>query len=202
MKRAPSVRVLGILGALLVPALAVAAFNLPHAFQSGEVLTAANLNNNFNAVKTELEALQARVTMLENASAAKTDLQALTTRVTTLETNSSSKTDVQALQSRVTTVEGTSAELSRVSLSKCKWHWEPCNIPMFEECVAQCPANTFALAGGCDSSNATSISEHRPAPAVYPPFPPSGAPAKDYDKWVCESSDGTFQNSYVLCCAF
>jgi len=181
MKRSPSVRVLGILAAVLVPALAVAAFNLPHGFTSGEVLTAANLNSNFNAVKQELEALQARVTALENSS--------------------STKSDLQALQSKVTTVEGTTQELSRVSLSNCKWYWQGCNIPMFDECVAQCPANTYALAGGCDSSNATSISEHRPAPAVYPPFPPTGAPAKQYDKWVCEASDGVFQNSYVLCCA-
>jgi len=180
MKRPPSVRVLGILGALLVPALAVAAFNLPHAFSQGELLTAANLNNNFNAIKAELESLQARVA--------------------TLETNSGSKADLTALQGRVTTIEGTSTELSRVALTNCKWYWQGCNIPMFEECVAQCPANTYALAGGCDSSNATAVSEDRPAPAVYPPFPPSGASPKQYDKWVCESSNGTFQNSYVLCC--
>jgi len=180
MTRAPSIRIMGILAALLVPALAVAAFNLPHAFSSGEVLTAANLNSNFNAIKAELESLQARVTTLEN--------------------NSSTKTDLTALQSRVATVETASQEHSRVALTNCKWYWQGCNIPMFEECVAQCPANSYALAGGCDSSNATAVSEDRPAPAVYPPFPPSGASPKQYDKWVCESSNGTFQNSYVLCC--
>jgi hypothetical protein len=37
----------------------VAALNLPHTFQPTEVLTAANLNDNFGAVKTEVEALQA-----------------------------------------------------------------------------------------------------------------------------------------------
>jgi len=64
MKRAWP-RYLGVVAAMLVPAAVIAAFNVPHAFQSGEVLKADSLNTNFNAVKAELEALQARVSSLE-----------------------------------------------------------------------------------------------------------------------------------------
>lgn len=181
MKKWPrSYRYLGVVGALLVPALAVAAFNLPHGFMAGEVLTAANLNNNFNAVKQELESLQSRVTTLENGTVSKAEYQALAARVAALETSST--------------------ELNRVSLKSCKWHYEQCNnIPAFQECTAVCPVGTYALAGGCDAANASSMSEDRPAPPG-PPFPPSGSSAKLYDRYVCEASEGTFQNTYVLCC--
>jgi len=167
--------------ALLVPALAIAAFNIPHGFMSGEVLTAQNLNDNFNAVKQELESLQARVTALENTRATKTELQ--------------------ALQGQVGTLQSTTGELSRVSLPNCKWYWEHCDAPMSQECPAICPAGTYPLAGACDAANAASLSEHRTSVAANVSFPPTGSSAKLYDRWVCESSDGVLQNTYVLCCA-
>jgi hypothetical protein len=180
MKKRPIVHYVGVGLALLVPALAVAAFNVPHGFMSGEVLTAQNLNDNFNAVKQELEALQARVTTLENGRA--------------------TKSEVQAVQTKVTTLESTTTELSRVSLPNCKWYWQTCNAPASTECAAVCPANTFPLAGACDAANANSLSEHRTSVGAGP-FPPSGSSAKLYDRWVCESSDGVLQNTYVFCCA-
>lgn len=64
MKQPGSVRFMGLAAALLVPALAAAALNLPHNFMTGEVLTAAKLNDNFNAVKREVEALQTTTTQL------------------------------------------------------------------------------------------------------------------------------------------
>jgi hypothetical protein len=180
MKRRRTVRLLGAGLAVLVPALAIAAFNVPHAFQSGEVLTAQNLNDNFNAVKAELESLQARVAALENGRA--------------------TKAEVQAVQTKVTTVEGTTTELSRVSLSKCQWHWKTCNAQMSEECQLTCPSGTFPLAGGCDSTNATSVSEHRPSVAEGAAFPPSPSSPKAYTIYTCESANGVLQNTYALCC--
>ena len=180
MKNRPIVRYLGVGLALLVPALAIAAFNIPHGFMSGEVLTAQSLNDNFSAVKQELESLQARVAALENTHATKTDLQ--------------------AVQGRVTTLESSTAELSRVSLSKCKLYWQNCNAPASTECAAVCPSGTFPIAGSCDAANAASLSEHR-ASTANPTFPASGASPKEYDRWVCESSDGVLQNTYVVCCA-
>jgi hypothetical protein len=181
MKRRPIVRYVGVGLALLVPALAIAAFNVPHGFMSGEVLTAQNLNDNFNAVKAELESLQSRVTALENGRATKTDVQGLQTRVMNLET--------------------TTGELSRVSLSSCKLYWHTCNAPASTECEAVCPANTYPIAGSCDAAGGNSLSEHRASVGAGVPFPPTGASPKQYDRWVCESSDGTLQNTYVVCCA-
>jgi hypothetical protein len=66
MKKSSWPRYVGVIGAMLVPALVIAAFNIPHAFQTGEVLKADSLNTNFNAVKQELESLQARVSTLES----------------------------------------------------------------------------------------------------------------------------------------
>jgi hypothetical protein len=180
MKKRPIVRYVGVGLALLVPALAIAAFNVPHGFMSGEVLTAQNLNDNFNAVKTELESLQARVAALEN--------------------NRATKTELQTLQGRVGTLETTATELSRVSLSKCKLYWKTCNAPAGQECEAVCPAGSFPIAGSCDAAGGNSLSEHRASVGLGVTFPATGASPKEYDRWVCESSDGTLQNTYVVCC--
>jgi hypothetical protein len=179
MTKRPIVRYVGVGLALLVPALAIAAFNVPHGFMAGEVLTAQNLNDDFNAVKQELEALQARVTALENGR--------------------STKSELQTVSGRVSTLESTATELSRVSLSNCKLYWQTCNAPASTECAAVCPSGTFPIAGSCDAANAASLSEHR-ASTANPTFPASGASPKQYDRWVCESSDGVLQNTYVVCC--
>jgi len=180
MKRRRTVRLLGAGLAVLVPALAIAAFNVPHAFQSGEVLTAQNLNDNFNAVKTELESLQARVAALE--------------------ANHATKAEVNTVAARVTSVEATAAELSRVSLSKCQWHWQTCNAAMSVECQLTCPSGTYPIAGGCDSAAGNSVSEHRPSVSMGMTFPATPSSPKAYNIYTCESADGVTQNTYALCC--
>ncbi len=53
-------RAVGIGVALLVPTVAVA-LTIPNTFNSGEPLSSADLNENFNAVRLEVESLEARV---------------------------------------------------------------------------------------------------------------------------------------------
>ena len=62
--------ILGVAGALLLPALAVAAFSVPHSFSAGEVISSQQMNSNFAAIKTELEALQTINTARETENAA------------------------------------------------------------------------------------------------------------------------------------
>jgi len=158
MKRFSWSRSLGIIGAVLVPAAVIAAFNVPHAFQSGEVLKADSLNTNFNAVKAELESLQARMTMLETTAAGAVP-------------------------------------------KDCVWIWNnPCAAGAGVDCIAQCPANKYALAGGCHTVYPAGITESHPGPPTGAPFPNSGTSAKSWNQWACKAS-GDLRTAYVLCCA-
>jgi hypothetical protein len=58
---------LGVAGALALPALAVAAVELPHLFVAGDVISAAEMNANFKALTDELEALRGEVDALKEA---------------------------------------------------------------------------------------------------------------------------------------
>ena len=56
---------LGLAAALIVPTLAVAALNIPHIFESGEVISSSEVNANFEAVGDETDTLEARLANLE-----------------------------------------------------------------------------------------------------------------------------------------
>jgi hypothetical protein len=56
---------LGVAGAVLLPALAIAAFDIPNSFTAGTVISSSKVNRNFEAVADELTALQNRVAALE-----------------------------------------------------------------------------------------------------------------------------------------
>src|SRR5688572_27783903 len=58
---------LGIAGALLVPALAVAAVEIPNVFEGGDPVSASQMNENFQVMTDAIEALEARVEKFENA---------------------------------------------------------------------------------------------------------------------------------------
>jgi outer membrane murein-binding lipoprotein Lpp len=62
-------RYAGIVGALCVPAVA-AALTIPHDFVNGEVLTAQQLNDNFDAISVAVDTLEERVDKLESDVAA------------------------------------------------------------------------------------------------------------------------------------
>lgn len=51
-------RVQGIVLGLLMPSLVVAALELPHTFKSGEVISASEMNENFEALREKIEALE------------------------------------------------------------------------------------------------------------------------------------------------
>jgi hypothetical protein len=159
MKRASWPRYLGIIGAVLVPAAVIAAFNVPHAFQTGEVLKADSLNTNFNAVKAELESLQGRMAALETATA------------------------------------------DGAPPKDCVWIWNnPCPAGAGVDCIAQCPANKYAVAGGCHTVYPAAITESHPGPPTGAAFPPSGSSAKSWNQWACKAS-GDLRTAYALCCA-
>ena len=58
---------LGIAGALLIPALAVAAVEIPNVFEGGNPVSASEMNDNFKAMADAIDALEAKVETLENA---------------------------------------------------------------------------------------------------------------------------------------
>ncbi len=61
MKEAKSWRWLGVVGALLLPALAVAAVGIPNTFSAGDVISASEMNENFDAVKAKMDELEAKL---------------------------------------------------------------------------------------------------------------------------------------------
>ena len=61
MKEVKSWRWLGVAGALIVPTLAVAALQIPNTFSPGDRISASEMNENFAAVKTKVDALEAQL---------------------------------------------------------------------------------------------------------------------------------------------
>lgn len=58
--------VLGIVGAVCIPAATVAALEIPNRFEAGDPVSASSMNENFDAVKAEVEALQTAVDELQD----------------------------------------------------------------------------------------------------------------------------------------
>lgn len=67
MKHSKLYTYLGITGALLVPALAVAAIEIPNVFEGGDPVSASEMNQNFEALADALEQLEEKVEKLEGA---------------------------------------------------------------------------------------------------------------------------------------
>src|SRR6187549_957891 len=67
MKHSKVYTYLGIAGALLVPAFAVASVEIPNVFEGGNPVSASEMNENFEVMADALEALEAKVETLENA---------------------------------------------------------------------------------------------------------------------------------------
>lgn len=67
MKHSKLYTYLGIAGALLVPAFAVAAVEIPNVFEGGDPVSASQMNENFAAMAEAIEALEEKVEALENA---------------------------------------------------------------------------------------------------------------------------------------
>jgi hypothetical protein len=208
MKSSRTVKTLGLAAALLVPAIAIASFNIPHTFVSNEVLTANDLRGNFDAVAAQIttlqnrldavEALQAKVTALEtttnNLSATTGGLTSTTNSLTTTTNKLSGHTDV----------------LDKVALNQClRFYTGPCPAGSGDECVVKCPANWFAVSGGCDAQASSAITQNAPSLRAGVPFPPNGnnIPPTSFDGWVCQAqangtgpNTGVMQTAHVLCC--
>ena len=67
MKHAKLYTYLGIAGALLVPAIAVAAIEIPNVFEGGDPVSASEMNENFEVMASAIEVLEHKVEALESA---------------------------------------------------------------------------------------------------------------------------------------
>lgn len=68
-------KALGILLALAAPSLAVAAFELPHVFEAGNVISASEMNANFDALATEIAELKEEIEFLSTNQPQALELQ-------------------------------------------------------------------------------------------------------------------------------
>jgi hypothetical protein len=99
MKHTPY-RYLGILGALLIPAVAIAALQIPNTFHAGDPLSASALNANFAAVQTEANAIGADLTSVKDGisgfdfAGASTELTALRAEVDQLKADADARADI------------------------------------------------------------------------------------------------------------
>jgi hypothetical protein len=99
-------RWLGVLAAILVPAIATAALTIPNSFTSGTVIKSADVNANFAAVATAVSSDETSIVSLQNAVAALQNVtNSLQTSVTSLQST------VTSLQSTVTSQASTIASL-------------------------------------------------------------------------------------------
>jgi hypothetical protein len=69
-----------------------------------------------------------------------------------------------------------------------------------EPCMLTCPANNFALAGGCNLTNGGTIAENFPAPADATSYPDPSYPYTFMNAWVCRAAAGSIQGVSALCC--
>lgn len=74
--------------------------------------------------------------------------------------------------------------------SDCEWTVVTCNATPGVECAAVCPAGMLVAAGGCDVSAGGAIVESRPSPGS----------SSEFDRWICESTDGNVQGATAFCC--
>jgi len=65
MKHSKLYNYLGIAGALAVPALAIAAVNIPNVFNAGDTVSASAMNQNFTVLKNAHDALETQVATLQ-----------------------------------------------------------------------------------------------------------------------------------------
>ena len=101
-------RWLGAAGAAFVPALAFAALEVPHEFAAGDPIVAAEMNENFDAVQTEVNALEA--TLVEQQTELSGHDAAIAANASSASTNAGAialnASDIDELDGRVTALEG------------------------------------------------------------------------------------------------
>jgi hypothetical protein len=185
---------LGIAGALLLPAAAVA-LTTPNLFSNGDVLSASDLNENFSAIEAEVNALRSDVTALQSAL----DSKASSGAVISLQ----SSVDQKASAASVAALESDVGELAGSALTGCVWQWEACDTDTTAtECRADCPSGKHVVAGGCDNEPGHGVTEIRPIPQDSAPFPSPGASFTDYDTVFCRvAAAGEIQAAFALCCS-
>jgi hypothetical protein len=84
----------------------------------------------------------------------------------------------------------------------CQWLYKDCaGAAAGTECAQICPADTHPVSGSCDAAAGATLVENRASVDNAIPFPSSPAPFTAYDRWVCETSTGTMQFTYALCCS-
>ena len=99
-------RWLGVLAAVLIPAIATAALTIPNTFTAGTVIKSADVNANFAAVATSVNADGTNIGSLQNSVAAlQTTVTSLQTTVTSLQTTvTSQQATITSLQTSVNTL--------------------------------------------------------------------------------------------------
>jgi hypothetical protein len=201
MKSSRTVKTLGLAAALLVPAIAIAAFQVPHTYNAGDVLKADDLKVNFGAVSSEIDSLRSRLATVE----------ALQARVAAVESSAAAlSTTTSALSTTTSTLTATTNTLSSISLRSCRRVWAACAATPGAECAVKCPMGWAALSGGCDAQAGSAISQSAPrlADGVSPyPGPDDILPAK-FDGWICQAEknpttpqgEGVMQSVHAFCC--
>ncbi len=188
---------LGIAGALLLPAGAVA-LTIPNLFSNGDVLTASALNENFAAIEGELNQLRTDVTALQAALDAKAsgdDITQLNSAVSSLQSSLNQK----ASTASVTALQTDVATLSSSALTDCSLHWTDC-APTDVACFATCPAGKFAIAGSCHAAGGKFLNSDFPNPPGA--WPTSGESFTKFDRTHCRgTAAGDILSSFVVCCA-
>jgi hypothetical protein len=194
MKRSRTVKILGLAAALLVPALAIAAFQVPHTYNPGDVLKADDLKVNFNALSSEIDSLRARLAAVESSTMAlSTTTGTLTTTTNTLSTTTSGLTT-------------TTNTLNAISLRTCKRFYKgPCDQGKGVECAVKCPTGWVAVSGGCDAQAGSALTMSAPTVAAGLGYPtdPNYIPTTTFDGWACQAStsgDGVMQTAHAFCC--
>lgn len=99
------------------------------------------------------------------------------------------ETAVNDNDSRISALEANAA------LDDCVW--ARTNCPNTNTCSATCPANTYAISGGCSTSTlGITLRYSGPGPA-----PSSGDPPTVPTKWWCDWNQAGSLSLYALCCS-
>jgi hypothetical protein len=79
--------------------------------------------------------------------------------------------------------------------SRCKVEIQACSS---SECQLTCPTAYHVEGGGCDATIPGTLAESMPAGPSS--FSNGEHPINFFNKWNCQSNDGTIQAVYAFCC--
>jgi hypothetical protein len=177
-------RVLGAIVATLVtiPLVAAAApIAVPNTFTAGEVISSSQVNADFAAVVDGVNAHDDRIGTLE------TDVTDQGASIATLDASATDhETRLSALE-------------AQAGPKTCQWAVDSTAASSTFR-LATCPANMFAIAGGCYSGiNNVYVEMSQP----HTPTPTNGAPATTSTAWYCEfPTAATNHVAFAMCCGF